>query len=465
MAALVGAATLVAFVAAVLIRNGQSLVIGLVGVGVAVAGAWWALTERMPRRALGTVGVVAGVAAIAVAVARALNGAERIGVRVAVVCVLLAATTACAAAAVGPRRAALQRRAAGAPVRPVLLCNPWSGGGKVAGFGLVERAAELGVEAVVLEEGADLEALARDAVARGADCLGMAGGDGSQALVASIAVEHGLPFVCVTAGTRNHFALDLGLDREDPRASLDAFRDAYERRVDYATVNGRLFVNNVSLGVYATVVQEESYRDAKVRTAASLLPEVLGRQAEPFDLQFRTPEGEDVDGAIALMVSNNPYVVGAARDAAQRRRLDRGELGVVAVTTRTGAAAAQLFAASAVGARRRSRSWHEFTTTEFEVRSRSGVALAGLDGEAAELPTPLRFRSHAAGLVVLVPQAAAEAATRRRRGDIRVRDVVAVAAGREVSGASPDRPGGPRAPVPSREPDGATGDRRPPTTG
>ena len=140
-------------------------------------------------------------------------------------------------------------------------------------------AAELGVETVMLDHGLDLEQLARDAVARGADCLGMAGGDGSQALVASIAVEHGLPFVCVSAGTRNHFALDLGLNRDDPRESMYAFRDAVERRVDYATVNDRFFVNNVSLGVYAKIVQEESYRDAKLDTTKVLLPEMLGREA------------------------------------------------------------------------------------------------------------------------------------------------------------------------------------------
>ena len=103
----------------------------------------------------------------------------------------------------------------------MLICNPWSGGGKVERFGLVELAHELGVETVMLDHGLDLEQLARDAIARGADCLGMAGGDGSQALVASIAVEHDLPFVCVSAGTRNHFALDLGLEpRRSPREPL-----------------------------------------------------------------------------------------------------------------------------------------------------------------------------------------------------------------------------------------------------
>ena len=119
----------------------------------------------------------------------------------------------------------------------------------------------------------------------------MAGGDGSQALVASIAVECGVPFVCVTAGTRNHFAQDLGLDRNDPRVSVHAFRDAVERRIDYATVNDRFFVNNVSLGVYAAIVQQDGYRDAKVETTKAMLPELLGNTDAPFDLQFTTPDG------------------------------------------------------------------------------------------------------------------------------------------------------------------------------
>ena len=114
------------------------------------------------------------------------------------------------------RTAAVRVHPAPRPRHAVLLCNPWSGGGKVERFGLVDEANELGVETVLLDRGLDLEALARGAVADGADCLGMAGGDGSQALVASIAVEHDLPFVCVSAGTRNHFALDLGLDRRRP---------------------------------------------------------------------------------------------------------------------------------------------------------------------------------------------------------------------------------------------------------
>jgi len=433
VAALVAAVALVIAVASILFRNQVSVVLGLVGLFIAVAGGWWVISEPMPRRAIGATGVVIGFVVIVISIAMALDNAERIVVRTVIVVALFTVTLTCARAAMRIERHHLttHTREAGPPRHAVLLCNPWSGGGKVERFGLVERARELGVETVMLDHGLDLEQLARDAVARGADCLGMAGGDGSQALVASIAVEHGLPFVCVSAGTRNHFALDLGLNRDDPRESMDAFRDAVERTVDYATVNGRFFVNNVSLGVYATIVQEDSYRDAKVDTTKTLLPQMLGRQSEPFDLQFTTPDGEDVDGAIVVMVSNNPYVIGTSPDNAQRRRLDRGELGVFAVTTSTGSAAARLFTATALGQRTRSRFWKEFTTTHFELRSRSGRAFAGIDGEALDLATPLRFESHPHGLTLLVPKGNVEAAEQRRARDVSLRGLLSIAAGHE----------------------------------
>ncbi|HXX90094.1 MAG TPA: diacylglycerol kinase family protein [Acidimicrobiales bacterium] len=257
----------------------------------------------------------------------------------------------------------------------------------------------------------------------------MAGGDGSQALVASIAVEHDLPFVCVSAGTRNHFALDLGLDRDDPRQSVYAYRDAMERRVDYATVNDRFFVNDVSLGAYATIVQEPGYREAKSDTTRRLLPELLGRTEEPFDLQFSAPEGTEVDGAFLVMVSNNPYVLGASLDVSQRRRLDSGLLGVFAVTATTGAQAAQVVSL-ALAHRAKSGHAYEFTADAFEVRSRSGKAFAGIDGEALHLETPLRFRIHPQGLRLLVPKNNPDAAARRQARDVHLRDLVAIAGGR-----------------------------------
>ena len=158
----------------------------------------------------------------------------------------------------------------------------------------------------------------------------MAGGDGSQALVAGVAMAADVPLVCVPAGTRNRFALDLGLDRNDVVAALDAFDAAVERRIDLGEVNGRVFVNNVSLGVYAKIVQSPEYRDAKRQTTTAMLSELFGPGAEPFDLHFVGPDGARRDGARIIQVSNNPYRLTSLNGFGSRARLDTGELGVAA---------------------------------------------------------------------------------------------------------------------------------------
>ena len=427
---LVAATLLLLEVIGFLARNGLYVVAGIAGVAVAIAGAWWVITEPMPRRAFGLAGVLVGAGLLGYALIGAGNEDWASVVRFGVALLLLAVTLLAARSALTANvraAVAVTMRRVSSPKRAVLLCNPWSGGGKVEKFGLVELASSMGVETIMLDRGLDLEELARDAVARGADCLGMAGGDGSQALVASIAVERDLPFVCVAAGTRNHFALDLGLDREDPRKSVYAFRDAVERRVDYATVNDRFFVNNVSLGVYATIVQQERYREAKVDTTKSLLPQLLGERQEPFDLQFVAPDGTDVDGSFLIMVSNNPYVLGPSLDVSQRLRMDTGRLGVFAVSARTGAQAAQVITLALAGRGAKSGHAFEFDCDSFEVRSRSGKAYAGIDGEALELETPLRFRIHPRGLHMLVPEGNLDAAVRREARDVHVRDLVRLA--------------------------------------
>ena len=431
---LVAATLVVVAVVAMLVRSPGLLVGGLVALVLLVAGGWWMVTEPMPRRAVGIAGMVVGVLVIGVALFRSAADAENGLLRVLLLLALLAIATGSARASLTPDLHELDRRLGTLHVRPrkpVLLCNPWSGGGKVATFGLAELAAELGVETVFLDKGLDLAQLAYDAIANGADCLGMAGGDGSQALVASIAIEHDIPFVCISAGTRNHFALDLGLEKEDPRTGMVAFRDGIERRVDYATVDDRLFVNNVSLGIYATIVQQEGYREAKKETSRALLPELLGRQAEPFDLQFSTPDGTEVDGAFMILVSNNPYVLGPAMDISQRRSMTTGTLGVVAVTARTGAEAAAMIARSTVGLSRRDSHIYQFACETFEIRSRSGKVFAGVDGESLELDSPLRFATHPGGLRLLVPEASVAAAARRSARGFDFGDLVAVARGRQ----------------------------------
>jgi diacylglycerol kinase family enzyme len=258
------------------------------------------------------------------------------------------------------------------PAQPVLLVNPRSGGGKAGRFDLVAQCRARGIEAIMFEPGDDLTMLATAAVRDGADALGMAGGDGSQAAVAAVAAEHGLPYVCIPAGTRNHFALDLGIDATDVAGALDAFLDGQERRIDLGRVNGRVFVNNAAMGVYGAIVQSPAYRDHKVRTVIDMLPELVGPGAQPFDLRFNGRDGRAHDTATVLMVSNNPYGVDPRPQRGTRGDLDGGVLGVIALAE-----------PPPVGLT-------EWSTPTFRVDSATPIAL-GIDGESVEMEPPLDF--------------------------------------------------------------------------
>ena len=292
---------------------------------VATAAGWQAVRRRGHVRHV----LLVGVALLLVATVVVEVTGDRFGVGLVAVALFLVSVAAA-------RRAltvhALLARAE-PPRRGIVVWNPRSGGGKAVSNNLAEEARARGIEPFELKPGDDLEELVRDAVAGGADALAAAGGDGTQALVASIAAEHDLPFACIPAGTRNHFALDLGVDRDDVVGALDAFVAGGERRVDLAEVNGRVFVNNVSLGLYAEAVQRDGYRDAKLRTILETAPDVLG--AEPggptSELTWHGADGTSHRSAAVILVSNNPYRLGRAIGGGTRARLDGGELGIAAL--------------------------------------------------------------------------------------------------------------------------------------
>ncbi len=261
----------------------------------------------------------------------------------------------------------------------------------------------LGAQVVLIDPSLpqDLATVARRSVDDGADLLGVAGGDGTQALVAEVAAESGLPLVVVPAGTRNHFAMDLGLDREDPAAALEALTDGVELPVDLGYAGERAFVNNVSFGAYAALVHDPAYRDDKLGTAARVLPEFLARHEGP-ELVVRTGL-LTVDGPDAVLVSNNPYQSDEPVGLSRRAHLDSGLLGVLAARAETPAETAT---------RLRSGQPHGLTrlATPGDVVVYADVPAlpAGLDGEAVSLPTPVRCRISPRALRVWVP--------RRRRG-------------------------------------------------
>jgi diacylglycerol kinase family enzyme len=371
------------------------VVIGALGACLVLAGGYWFLARRGLVRWL-AFGVVI-LAPIAVLVIFALHHILWVGV-VSLVLVALAIATARLALTPAAADPGMPAREVPPPQRAFLIMNPRSGGGKVAKFGLKQKAEALGAEVALLEGPGqvDVAALARQAAAAGADLLGVAGGDGTQALVAGIAAEHDLPFLVISAGTRNHFAMDLGLDRENPAACLDALTDGVEQRIDLGIIGGRTFVNNASFGAYAEVVESPAYRDDKRGTTLQMLPDILSGHR---GAKLTARAGDiTVSGPQALLVSNDPYEGGDIAGLSRRARLDAGTLGVVAVTVDSAAAAAGLLR------RGRGQGVTVFTADEVVVDADVAEVPVGIDGETVKMPTPVRCAIRPRALRVRVPR-------------------------------------------------------------
>lgn len=397
---------------------------------VAIGAAWYWMTRTGARRSIGiAVFAAAVVAFLSVAI---IEGPVAFGLAVARLAMVVAAW-ALGRYALGSAPATQLAGTAVPPAEePVLIVNPRSGDGKADRVGLAAACEARGIRVVTLEPGSDLRSLAEAAADGGADAIGMAGGDGSQAIVAAVAAQRDLPMVVVPAGTRNHLALDLGLDRRDVLGALDAFGGAIERRIDLAEVNGRVFVNNASLGLYAEIVRSPAYRDAKVETALSALPSMLGPGTEPFALSFTDAVGRRHERAHVIQVSNDPY--GDTIDGRTTRpRLDAGVLGVISVEVRGDRAARSLIAAAAAGHPERFEGYASWVAPTFEVDAPAPVA-GGLDGEPVTLDVPLVFTTRPRALRIRLPRHAIGASPAGR--SLRPRDVMLgvcrVAIGRPV---------------------------------
>ena len=369
--ALIFAAVVIASAAYAAIDGFPRTLVVVVLMGLAAVAGSYALLHRGMRRMVAAGVVAAALAGVLLSVILEARAIEAVIFGAAVIATGAATKAAFAVRTPLPR--------ASAPEHPVLFYNPKSGGGKATSFHLADEARARGIEPIELTRGADLAELVRSAIANGADALGMAGGDGSQAVVAALAAEHDLPYVCVPAGTRNHFALDLGVDRDDVVGALDAYAGG-ERRVDLAEVNGMVFVNNVSLGLYAEAVQREGYRDAKLRTLLDTLPDALEPEGGGAHMRWTGPGGHEHSGGVAILVSNNRYRLGRAVGSGTRPRIDDGLLGVTVASV----------PAVRGDGRVAQRPWREWSAKEFVVEGDGPIA-AGVDGEAMTLAPPLRF--------------------------------------------------------------------------
>lgn len=258
-----------------------------------------------------------------------------------------------------------------------LLINPRSGSGS-RDAGELRRAAERkGVKVSVLGEDDDPAEVARDA---DADALGMAGGDGSLAPVAEVAIERGLPFVYIPFGTRNHFARDLGLDRDDPIGALDSF-GGRERSIDVGSVNGRVFLNNVSLGAYAKLVHRRESRRRR-RAALARLRALWVTARKPHGLRA-TVDARPVEAHV-IFVGNNAYELDLF-NVGERERLDEGVLHLYTLEGWLPTA------------------WTDRKGTSFTVETPGSKIEAAIDGEPVEFESPIGFEVRPLALRVLLP--------------------------------------------------------------
>jgi diacylglycerol kinase family enzyme len=307
------------------------------------------------------------------------------------------------------------------PTKAFILMNPKSGGGRVRTFNLDGEARAMGAEVSYLEPGIDVAETLERAVKDGADLLGAAGGDGTQAMVAEVAAKHDLPILCIPAGTRNHFALDLGLDRDDPSLALRALGDEGEEvLIDLGRVGDRPFVNNVSLGVYAEIVARPEYRDAKIQTALEVLPDVTkpgARSGLTVDASGR----ESVVDPQVVQVSNNPYArPEEPAPSGTRPRLDTGALGIELVAYKDAGELRQTVGHATRGTLARAKAYHSWTSERVMVTSNDGVVPAGVDGEYVELPSPLEISIRPRALRIRVPRDRPGASTAWPRFDGRI---------------------------------------------
>jgi diacylglycerol kinase family enzyme len=263
-------------------------------------------------------------------------------------------------------------------VAGLLLINPRAGRARPSTDELRAEAERLGIDARVLREDDDAAEMARSA---SADVLGAAGGDGSVASVAAVAVERDLPFVCVPFGTRNHFARDIGLDRNDPFGALEGFRGE-ERRVDVGRVGERRFLNNVSLGAYASLVHRREHHRRRGQVLAGLRAVWLGLRRQRG--VWAELDGSPIHARIVL-VANNAYRLSLFSIGA-RERLDEGRLHVY--TARGWLP----------------REWHESSAERFRIDARAPLRVA-IDGEPVAVEPPVELEIEPRALRVLLPRA------------------------------------------------------------
>lgn len=287
---------------------------------------------------------------------------------------------------------------------PALIINPKSGDGRAMKAHIDRLATRMGVNVLLTKPDESVEVTAERAAAQGADVLGISGGDGSIGAVAKVAIAHHLPMVVLPGGTRCHFARDLGLEPKKIVDSLSAFQGV-ERQVDAADFNGRVFLNNVSFGLYADIVDHPEYRGHKLRVSLDTM-RALARGDRPlYDLQFAHDENI-FSQAFQVLVGVNRYDMVDLFELGHRERMDEGILQVTVISKLDEKVIRELMEAVSIAKlRKRSASdaFFQWTTETFSMHNNLGHIVAGVDGEREEYTTPAQITVLPKALGIYVP--------------------------------------------------------------
>lgn len=291
---------------------------------------------------------------------------------------------------------------------PYLIINPKSGNGRAVKAGIESIARERGITCMVTRPGDDVGSLAMEAALQGADVLGISGGDGSIGAVAKVALELDLPVVVLPGGTRCHFARDIGLDPKRIGDALAGF-DGVERRVDVGSINGRIFLNNASFGLYADIVDNPDYRGHKVRVSRNLLQSIMGGTRPAYGLRFRHGS-RTFRSAVVVLVSVNKYETYSLLDLGRRQELDGGVLQVTAITKLDDAMVRRLASSLPIRWQRQRQTgsnWQQWETAIFKISNTEsgsgGKIVVGVDGEREEYTSPVFIQVRPEALKVYVP--------------------------------------------------------------
>jgi diacylglycerol kinase family enzyme len=389
----------------------SSLVLFIIFIPTAVLlsyGLWLRFSGKHARARIGTTLLFVGIFAVLVEFAYYLGAKDnwRIEITVVILTLLYLMLTSIVRERYWLEVRRNNERARVAPPfrKPFLIINPKSGNGRAVKAHIDELAKAQGIKVLFTKKGEDVKVVAKRAVDKGADVLGVSGGDGSLGAVAEVAIEKQVPMVVLPGGTRCHFARDIGLEPKRIADALAGFHGV-ERLVDVADINGRVFLNNASLGLYADIVDTPGYREHKMQVSRNVLRAIANGSKELYDLRFNHGTLR-VRKAVQVLVGVNRYETFNVFELGHRERLDGGALQITAITKLNGTTMNELLRAVSIdklGRREKLQDVMQWVSKSFRITNADGRIVAGVDGEREEYVSPVMIRIKPRGLRLFVP--------------------------------------------------------------